>query len=239
MKSDNLWTACGTCAKQISVSAKSCPHCGARRKRFTALKWIGGGLLALVIVAGATSEKKRQPVASDNEQSVEKVADVPASTIATRSELPESQFMFLSAVQKFEGRFRIAKNELQESALRAERRATLTKIVGSNLRIEGWTGTLTKLETDSQDKAYIAVRLAPNVGLLTWNSSLVDIHDTMIPAGTALYSSLMNMAEGDAVKVSGSFVSGDQDGLFETSLTINGAMTDPEFLFRFSRIEKQ
>lgn len=44
---------------------------------------------------------------------------------------------------------------------------------------------------------------------------------------------------GDKVRISGNFFQADADGVFENSMTIRGAMTAPEFLFRFTAISKQ
>ncbi|MNF12751.1 hypothetical protein D3C80_2143530 [compost metagenome] len=62
---------------------------------------------------------------------------------------------------------------------------------------------------------------------------------TLIDKGTPLYSALLTMSVGDAVTVSGGFLPSEEDGVKETSLTIRGSMSDPEFLFRFNDISKQ
>ncbi|MCZ7487166.1 hypothetical protein [Rhizobium rhizogenes] len=234
MKSETLWTACGTCQKQVSVSARACPQCGAPRKRFGALKWVGGGFLALIIVgafAGANSPS-------------DKTASTLATQIASASKhpetvLPANQRDFLTVVGDYKERFRSASNELQQSVLRDARRAAILNALASRLTVENWTGTLRNLETNTEGKAIVTVRLASSVDVLTWNNSLSDvIHRTMIEKGTPLYDALSNMSVGDPVTVSGSFIPSNQDGALETSVTIDGSMTAPEFLFRFSKISK-
>lgn len=163
-----------------------------------------------------------------------------ATTAAAYEVLPVSQRAFLAVVTDYQARFRSASNELQQSSLRDERSAALLKALGGRLTIEGWSGTLRKLETNTEGKAIVTVRLAPNVDLKTWNNALSDaMHETMIAKGTPLYATLMHMSVGDPVMVSGSFVQSDQDGVWETSMTIDGSMTAPEFLFHFSTISKQ
>jgi hypothetical protein len=46
------------------------------------------------------------------------------------------------------------------------------------------------------------------------------------------------MEKGDPVKFSGTFVRDEADCIKEGSLTQNGSMTEPEFIFRFSRVSK-
>ncbi|AYG73609.1 hypothetical protein [Rhizobium sp. CCGE532] len=162
------------------------------------------------------------------------------ASASKQSPLPTSQRDFLAVIADYKERFRSASNELQQSALRDGRRAAILKALASRLTVQNWTGTLRNLETSTEGKAIVTVRLVSDVDVLTWNNSLSDvIHRTMIDKGTPLYAALMNMSVGDPVTVSGSFIPSDQDGALETSLTIDGSMTAPEFLFQFSNISKQ
>lgn len=235
MGSDSLWADCGTCGKQISISARSCPHCGARRSRFGIGKWIGGGVIAifvLAVIAGPDTSERRQTDTSKTEPSI--------AAAATASSLPEQQSRFLSITAGYSDRFRSAANELQQSALRDERRVALVKALGSQHGVNGWIGTISRLETTSDGKAILAVRLSPNTEIATWNNGLSDIVDaTLIDKGTPLYNALLTMSVGDTVAVSGSLYPSDADGVKETSLTIRGSMSEPEFLFHFQDVSKQ
>lgn len=234
LRSENLWTACGTCEKQISVNAKSCPHCGARlKKKYRFLKWGGIGFVAFVamiaVVQLEAAKRKAERAAAKSAEQVQ----VAATEKTGNLNLPDSQAKFLAVVDEYATRFSAAKNELQESFLRTERNDAMTKVIGRDLAIDGWIGKITELGTDSSDKAYIRISIAPNVELVTFNTSIFDPLGTMISPGSELYSSLTNMSVGDAIKVSGIFVPHEQGGLYEASLTINGAMTEPAFLFYF------
>ncbi|WP_132073632.1 hypothetical protein [Sinorhizobium americanum] len=159
---------------------------------------------------------------------------------ATTLSLPEQQSRFLSVTTDYSDRFRSAANELQQSAMRDERRAALVKALGSQRSVNGWIGTIRRLETTSEGKAILAVRLSPDADIMTWNNALSDIADgTLIDKGTPLYEALLNMSVGDSVAVSGSFFPSAEDGVKETSLTIRGSMSEPEFLFRFQDVSKQ
>lgn len=238
VKSDSLWIQCGTCEKQISASAKSCPHCGARlKKKYRFLKWGGIGFAAfLALLAVAQSEADKR---ANKDAGTKQTEQLHEASDAKAVNLPSAQVKLLAVVDEYANRFRTAKNELQESSLRTARGDAFFKLVGSDLGVENWIGKITDLGTDSQDKAYIRVSIAPNVELVTLNMSALDVQGTMISNGTELYSNLMGMTEGDPIKLSGSFIPNGREGFYEASLTINGAMTEPAFLFRFSRIEKQ
>ncbi|NTB99099.1 zinc ribbon domain-containing protein [Agrobacterium tumefaciens] len=237
MKSDSLWKTCEDCGKQFSVKAKSCPQCGKGGRRFSRLKWFGGGFAALVIATAifGSGEAEKGVLVGNSTPSAS------ASAVkSTAAPLPERQTSFIAAISDYKTRFDAAGNELQQSVLRDERRMAILKAVGGQLRAEGWLGTLLKLETNGDGNAIVIVRVAPNIDLATWNNAMSDIlHSTLIEKGTPLYASLVNMSAGDRVKVSGNFIRAEADGLFEQSITIRGAMTAPEFLFKFTDISKQ
>jgi len=240
MGSDSLWTACKTCSKQISVSAKSCPHCGARRSRFGWIKWIGGGVAGVVILAGIAAQDKSAQDKTQAARQAPLASVAPGRSLPEQPRLPEQQSRFLAVTAEYSDRFASASNELQESVLRDERRSALVNALGSQRSVAGWRGTITRLETNTEGKAILSVRLSPNTDIGTWNNALSDLmDDTLIEKGSPLYKVLLAMSVGDAVTVSGSFLPSDEDGMKETSLTIRGAMSDPEFLFHFHDISKQ
>lgn len=237
LKSKTLWTACRVCQKQLSVSAKACAQCGAPRKRFGALKLMVGVFAALVIATAifGSAEPQKGAVAGNGT-----TAASASAVKSTATPLPEQQASFIAAISDYKKRFDSAGNELQQSILRDERRIAILKAVGGQLRADGWSGTLRKLETNSDGNAVVVVRVAPSIDLTTWNNAISDVlHSTLIEKGTPLYAALVNMSAGDRVKVSGNFIRAEADGLYEQSITIRGAMTAPEFLFKFTDISKQ
>ncbi|MCA1867627.1 zinc ribbon domain-containing protein [Agrobacterium genomosp. 3] len=234
MASENLWTTCQACGKQIAVRANVCLHCGHKLTRSRRLKWATVGLVSLTVFAALIAPDKPDQNAGGTKTSV------PATTSKTAIvSMPEKQLAFIAIISEYERRFASAANELQQNAFRYKRREAIMASLGPQLRVSEWVGTLRKLETNGDGKAVIAVRIAPDVDLLTWNNSLSDsLHGTLIDKGTQLYGVLMDMAVGDKVKVAGNFFPADADGVFENSMTIRGAMTAPEFLFKFTDISK-
>lgn len=193
-----------------------------------------GGFAALVIATAifGSGKSDRDAVGGNSPAHASAVK----STVAL---LPEQQATFIAAISDYKTRFDTAGNELQQSVLRDERRMAILKAVDGQLRAEGWLGTLRKLETNSDGNAIVIVRVAPNIDLATWDNAMSDIlHSTLIEKGTPIYAALVNMSVGDKVKVSGNFIRAEADGLFEQSITIRGAMTAPEFLFKFTDISK-
>ncbi len=237
MKSDSLWKACEVCGKQFSVKAKLCPHCGKDGRRFSKLKWVGGGFAALVIFTAIIgSGEPEKDTVEDSSKTAVRTSAIESATLP----LPQRQASFIAAISEYKTLFASAGNELQQSVLRDERSVAIVKAVGGQFRADGWLGTLHKLETNSDGNAVVIVRVAPNIDLATWNNAISDVvHSTLIKKGTPLYAALVNMSPGDKIKLSGNFIRAETDGLFEQSITIRGAMTAPEFLFKFTDISKQ
>jgi hypothetical protein len=201
------------------------------------IKWIGGGIAAVAILASIAGQDQSEKRTRSESQS-------PSASVATgateQTNLPEQQGRLLAVTADYSDRFASASNELQQSLLRDERRTALVNALGSKLSVAGWRGKITRLETNTEGKAIVSVRLSPNTDIGTWNNALSDIMDgTLIEKGTPVYKALLTMAVGDPVTVSGNFLPSDEDGVKETSLTIRGAMSNPEFLFNFNNIYKQ
>jgi len=234
MGTDSLWVSCRTCGKSISVSARSCPQCGDRR-RFGALKWGGVGLVAILALSVLSNRDEPTSKGAETAGSIALVED----GSAVRN-LSERQARFLTAVEAFPKRFENASNELQQSALRDERRSAIKDALDGRREVDGWIGTIKRLQTNSEGRAILVVSISPHIDLVTWNNAISDLIDsTLIDKGTPLFNALSNMSIGDKVFVSGIFLSSDDDWIRENSITLRGSMMNPEFLFRFHEVIKQ
>lgn len=192
----------------------------------------------LLTVASSFAGTKKPSTVTAQPKAEQKTSTVGARPSET-AVLPEKQRAFLTVIEDYKTRFGAAANELQESALELERVDSIAKLLGSGLPAQSWIGEITSLETNTEGKAAITVELSPEVSLLTWNNMLGDMaYPTMINVGTPVYKSLMNMAVGDKVTISGSFVVTNERKILEGSMTIAGAMKSPEFLFRFTDVSK-
>jgi RNA polymerase subunit RPABC4/transcription elongation factor Spt4 len=241
MSNDSLWKSCKTCGKKIAVDAKACPQCGSRNSNKGWVKWVAGGFAVLIVVNVIFKEDDKGPTElRDANASVEKsVTDTPKPSAAPLN-TPKSQSAFVDIVEGYSSQFPAAKNELQESAMRDERRSSILSTLGSDLSVDNWIGTITSLETNTEGKGIVSIKVSPNVVLKTWNNAISDIvNNTLIEKNSSSYNALLNLAAGDSVVFSGYFFSSDEDGIHEMSVTISGSMQEPEFLFKFNKIEKQ
>jgi len=155
--------------------------------------------------------------------------------------LPAKQQAFTTAVESYFSPYRSAPNELKKSTLRTQRSGAIKKALGNSKAVSGWVGTLKKMSTNSEGKAFIEIKLdGSDVMVQCWNNGLSDIMDkTLIEQGSKMFTAIADLSKGDKVVFSGTFVKGDKDWVGEQSMTESGSMTDPEFTFRFSSVKRK
>jgi hypothetical protein len=233
MNSENLFMKCKACGKEVSKTAKSCPQCGEKLKKLSVIHWIGFVLLSLFVIGLINT-----PDENEQSSSSEPIAKVSAKTnVQPEVAMPADEIQFISAVEKYVSSFREAKNELQQSALRDQRKNEIAKTI-SGRAVSSWVGKINQLETNTEGKAILSIRISPDIEIKTWNNALSDINaSTLINKGSSLYSSLFELSRGQQVEFSGSFFSSQTDYVEETSMTIQGSMRNPEFLFKFKSVK--
>ena len=156
---------------------------------------------------------------------------------------PEWEPVLIATVDDFADKFRSAPNDMAKGLTRRTRAQTLCgpaqPVKSAQGHVRDWTGTVQKLDAVADGRGILYVRIAPNVTLQTTNNDFSEKFGpmkTLIAPGTPLYDSAVALAEGQQVRFSGMFAPSVEDCLKESSLTVGGAMTEPEFLFQFSVI---
>ncbi len=235
MSSENLFAPCRACKRSISKAAKVCPHCGQPQRRIGLVGWLGI-VCVVVLVIGLLNSREPSPApAAATAPSAGAPRPVSAAILPNMA-MPAEQARFIQSVTPYVARFKQVKNELQQTVLRDERRHTLSSALNT-YEVNGWIGTVSGLSTNSEGKAVLSVRVAPSIRIKTWNNSISDISsETLIEKTSPLYAALLNMTPGQKIRFSGSFFPSSDDYITETSLTIDGSMKSPEFLFRFSSV---
>ena len=232
MGSENLFSKCKTCGKEVSKTAKACPHCGEKLKKLGVIQWIGIVLLSLFVIGIITPDKIEQ---SNSSKSITKIsAKTKEQPVVT---MPADELQFIKTVEKYILSFRGAKNELQESALRDQRKDDIAKTISGRVA-SSWVGEINQLETNMEGKAILSIKISPDIEIKTWNNAFSDINaNTLISKGSALYSSLLELSLNQQVVFSGSFFRSQTDYVEETSMTIEGSMSNPEYLFKFKSVK--
>ena len=233
MGSENLFTKCKTCGKEVSKRAKACPHCGEKLKKLGVIQWIGIVLLSLFVIGIIIAPDKKEQ--SNSSESITKIsAKTKEQPVVT---MPADELQFIKTVEKYILSFRGAKNELQESALRDQRKDDIAKTISGRVA-SSWVGEINQLETNMEGKAILSIKISPDIEIKTWNNAFSDINaNTLISKGSALYSSLLELSLNQQVVFSGSFFRSQTDYVEETSMTIEGSMSNPEYLFKFKSVK--
>ena len=236
MRSESLFIKCKACGNDISKTAKSCPKCGHKIKKYRVGYAVAGAALMLVLAAGMSGTDKSQGDSGAPADAARTSGQQEKSAVAGIS-MPADEALFIDIVSRHAGKFTSAGNELQESMIRDERKKELARSGIAN-SISGWKGTIKSLQTNTDGDAILSVRIAPGIEVTTWSNALSDITaGTLIKKGSPLYARLAGLSKGQMVVFSGRFLPSGQDHFEEASVTINGSMKNPEFLFVFENIE--
>jgi hypothetical protein len=174
-----------------------------------------------------------KPIAAKSKPAVQ-----PAAAKPTGPALPADQAKFVVAIADSQRAYRNAKNEMAQGGTRAERRAALCSVLRGP-SVHDWIGTVTEVSSANDGRGVLGVKIGDKVGVSTTNTSFGDaLEHTLIEPGSAVFKSAVELKKGDTVQFSGVFFQDDKDCIQETSLTLDGSMREPEFLFRFTAVKK-
>jgi hypothetical protein len=105
--------------------------------------------------------------------------------------------------------------------------------------VNGWTGKLTNIDANGEGKGVLEIEIAKGVHIRTWNNAFSDIgDDTLIEPSSPVFASALALKKGQVLHFSGSFLDTTDDGecVRENSMTLNGKLQTPGFIFRFSEV---
>lgn len=156
----------------------------------------------------------------------------------TEISVPTAQKQLIDTINSFSLQYERASNEFQKSAVRRERSSAIETLL-TNLSISDWVGTVDSMTTTGEGNGAFSVKLAGSnrIKVRTRNNQLSDIGShTLISPTSPVYNQVASLASGQKVIFSGIFLRGRHDYLQESSITEEGSMTDPEFIFSFSSV---
>ena len=142
-------------------------------------------------------------------------------------EYPENETALIEASKKAMNKAKKAENE---------RNNAICSSIGS-FTVTDWVGTISKIDSNSDGYGVLKIELAKNIYVQTWNNSLSDTFDhTLIKPSTTLFETVSNLKKGQKVKFSGKFFKDDDTCISEGSLSLDGKLKEPEYIFRFSQV---
>lgn len=228
MKSESLFIKCPSCGQLSAKKNAKCSSCGYSLFFRTKKKYVVGGALILILLAFTSIDRETKQPTTTSHEAHEK-QEVTKKAI---QEIASDEKRFIDIVEEIQQKHSSSKNELQKSMARDERKKLLSNI--NIYEVNNWVGTITKLDTNNDGKGILVVKIAPALSVGTWNNAFSDIqNNTLIEKNTKLYNSLLDMKVGQKIRFSGQFFPSDDDAIKEKSMTIDGSLSEPEFLFKF------
>lgn len=232
--------------------------------RFLGIKSRKQGLAAaiigvVVVVAAAENDKKapqeeqhaRQvsaPVAVGTQPAVQTAAVVPTVPVTppalpkpseaerAGAMMPDTQRRIIAAVEKAREAYKTGANDMQKGAARPSRAKAICAALGS-MSANGWVGQVSTLSSNGDGKGVLSIKIARDLYVKTWNNALSDVSDnTLIDPESGVFTKASAFKKGQWVVFSGTFRKSPTDCIVESSMTLEGSLTEPEFIFRFSDV---
>ncbi len=188
------------------------------------------------------------PVATRPVEPAAHPAPASVAPVAAPVTTDDTEQAFIKAVKEARDEYSSGGNEMAKGAARVHRAETVCRALHAvHLQADGtfvplttvhaWTGSVAKLSSNSDGKGVLAITIAPDVTIETTNNSFSDMFEhTLIEPTSPVYRQAVALHEGQKVTFSGTFFTTEADCAHEESLTQEGSMTEPEYIFKFSDV---
>jgi hypothetical protein len=158
---------------------------------------------------------------------------------ADQPAMPQDEQSFVALMAKYSAANGQAQNDMQRGGLRNQRATAVCSLLGGG-EIKNWVGTISTLDSTSDGRGVFGVQINSNLTIETENNAFSDSVlplSSLIPANSPLFNEVSNMKVGDTVIFSGMFVPNSQDCFYEDSLTTDGSLTSPDYIFAFDDVK--
>ena len=200
-------------------------------KKWYSHLWVWLVLIFIVYILASTSEPTQT-------QQAAVVKQAPASVFTVVVPLPPDETQFINIVSTAQQEVTGADNNMKKGGIKSIRDKSVCKLLTS-LNVKDWIATVDTLDSNSDGKGVLAVLLAKDITLKTWNNAISDSFDnTLIKPNSALFNAASSLKVGQQVKFTGKFYRDDDDCIEEGSLSLDGKLSSPEYIFKFSAISR-
>jgi hypothetical protein len=154
----------------------------------------------------------------------------------SNSALPPAEVALIDAVKGAIAQYQNGQTEMQKGASRPMRAQAICRALPGR-RAQNWIGTISNIDTNGEGKGVLVIQIADGITVETWNNSLSDVMDhTLIEATSSVFTSALQLKQGQRVRFSGTFLPSETDCIEERSLSLRGSVTEPAFILRFEAI---
>lgn len=154
--------------------------------------------------------------------------------------MPEDQKAFVRANLEAKSAAEKAENDMQKGAAKAVRNKAICDLLRLKRVVSGWVGSVESIGANGDGFGVVSIMIADDVYIKTWNNALSDYGDnTLIKPGTELFDTAATLKKGQLVEFDGTFIKGKADGecVHESSMSLDGSLREPEYVFSFRRIK--
>ena len=128
--------------------------------------------------------------------------------------LPPSETNFIEIVSTAQGNSQRTANDMQKGGVKATRDKAICRTMTAT-EVQSWIGTIQNIDSNSDGKGVLAISIAPDVLIKTWNNALSDIgSDTLLEPGSPVFESASALKVGQRVLFAGSFIQGHDGDCF-------------------------
>lgn len=162
---------------------------------------------------------------------------VDAQLPAVAAQRPAAEVEFIRIVSEAQVKARQAANDMQKGGIKAERDKAICGLMKTK-SVWNWMGTVATIDANSDGKGVLAVQIADNIFVQTWNNVVSDMGEhTLLEPGSAIFTAASAMKRGQEVTFSGSFKN-DVDGecVEEQGATLDDKLSKPKFTMSFREI---
>jgi Sel1 repeat len=149
----------------------------------------------------------------------------------------EVETLLIAAVERARAAYAAGANDMAKGGARPARAKEICAVLKNDNRIDHWVGNVETLSSNSDGLGVLSIQIAKGISIKTWNNAISDVVDkTLIDPDATVFKQAVALKIGQRVTFGGSFIPSPPDCIREGSLTLEGSLTKPEFIFRFSNI---
>lgn len=174
---------------------------------------------------------------SKEEEAARERAEEAAKRKEEDARAKQEEAAFILVIDDARSEYNSGANDLIKGAARVHRREALCKVL-KGVTARRWSGTVATLSSSSSGLGVLVISIGHDIAIGTTNNDISNSFEpTLLDPSSNVFKQVAVLSVGQRVVFSGSFLPSHTDCVQEMSLTQQGSMTDPEFLFRFSSVE--
>jgi hypothetical protein len=169
-------------------------------------------------------------------QSVSPYQPTPPPIAENSGAMPTAEKSVIDAVEQARRDYASASNEMQEGAARPTRARAICAALPDR-QARRWIGNVSEVSSNSEGRGVLYIKISSGVQVTTWNNALSDTGDnTLIEPSSSVYRQALSLTIGQGVIFSGQFLRSAVDCIRESSLTLHGSVSEPDFIIRFLQV---